>query len=44
MREEKCTCGHSKERHLFGVEEHCKEIDCKCERFEVDLLSSIKER
>lgn len=27
-------CEHKKERHFFGVEEHCKETDCKCERFE----------
>lgn len=29
-----CTCGHAKPRHFFGFEEHCKEIGCKCERFD----------
>lgn len=30
----KCDCGHLKDKHFFGVEEHCKEFYCKCERFE----------
>jgi len=29
-----CSCGHGIDRHFFGEEEHCKEADCKCERYE----------
>jgi hypothetical protein len=29
-----CACGHSKEVHLFGHEEHCTVTRCKCERFD----------
>ena len=32
---EKCSyCGHSKDNHKFGYEEHCLEMRCKCERYE----------
>lgn len=34
---EDCSwCSHLKDRHFFGVEEHCKELDCVCERYVSD--------
>lgn len=33
-----CNCGHRLNRHFMGEEEPCREIDCKCERFDLDSI------